>query len=122
MAQPEVIGLSIIMDTFAVFFICLALAAVCREVKAVLRRPVRPRGAERIDIVLGVSGDAPDLQETVRAIAEIRGTHLPTAGIVIRDLGMSGQTRRMAELMAGSGDAELVSGTGNTVCMELSDG
>lgn len=75
--------------------------------RGIVLTPV-PRGKNlEISVLLEVKGEAPELENTVKALCWLRKNGTLSAGILLRDRDMGPETARVARLLARSGMIEL---------------
>lgn len=68
-----------------------------------------PRGRNiRLSTVIIVSGSAPELENTVKALVWLRQSGRLDAEIVLRNCGMDEETASVAEKLARRGDVKLI--------------
>ena len=90
------------------FAVAAAVVVLLWYARGAALTPVRLGKNERLAVVLTVTGAAPGLEHTVDGLLWLRQNGTLRARLLVRDAGMDGSTRRVAELLEGKGCIELM--------------
>lgn len=90
------------------FAAAAALMLLLWLLRGVMLTPVRVGANESISVVLTVSGEAPELENTVDALLWLNQNGTLRAQLFVRDAGMDSETRQSAELLERRGAVKLI--------------
>lgn len=89
------------------FFAALGIFVILQWIKGRLYRPLPRSENIHISTVISLSGSAPELEATVKALDNLRKNGALSGEMVLLDRGMDGETALVAEALAQEGLVEL---------------